>query len=207
MNSVAVVAFGLVGWIVLGALLVERAERGIAMRERVPRPAFVVALAVGVAGLALIARPDAASAAVCGVACVTLVLAAGADARTGYLFDAITLPGALLVAFLALAAGAGSAAIGGVLLLVGCFGLLVLVSRGRWMGLGDVKAMFAVGAAFGPLESLVAIFCSALSALAAAALTSRLQRGAEVRFGPHLAVGATITLLAGDTIVRRLMGT
>ena len=83
---------------------------------------------------------------------------------------------------------------------------LVLVSRGRWMGLGDVKAMFAVGAAFGPLESLVVIFCAAVSALAAAALAGRLRRGTELRFGPHLAAGTVFTLVAGDSIARQLTG-
>jgi len=91
-------------------------------------------------------------------------------------------------------------------LLVGGFGSLVLVSRGRWMGLGDVKAMFAVGAAFGPLESLVVIFCAAVSALAAAALAGRLRRGTELRFGPHLAAGTVFTLVAGDSIARQLTG-
>jgi prepilin signal peptidase PulO-like enzyme (type II secretory pathway) len=70
------------------------------------------------------------------------------------------------------------------------------------MGLGDVKAMFAIGAAFGPLESLIAIFGACASGILAAAVTRRLRPGESVRFGPHLAAGSALALSLGDPIVR-----
>jgi leader peptidase (prepilin peptidase)/N-methyltransferase len=75
------------------------------------------------------------------------------------------------------------------------------------LGFGDVKAMYAVGAAFGPLESLVAIFAACVSGIVTVALAGRLQRGAELRFGPHLAVGAVVALVAGAPIARYLGAT
>jgi prepilin signal peptidase PulO-like enzyme (type II secretory pathway) len=70
------------------------------------------------------------------------------------------------------------------------------------MGLGDVKAMFAIGAAFGPLESLIAIFGACVSGILAAMLAHRLRPGEAVRFGPHLAAGSALALSFGDPILR-----
>ncbi|MGP6159195.1 MAG: prepilin peptidase [Vulcanimicrobiaceae bacterium] len=141
-----------------------------------------------------------------GAVCIALIAAAPADGRTGYLFDALTLPACLAVLGLAIAFGLEARAAAGVLLLVGAFGTVVVCSRGRLMGLGDVKAMYAIGAAFGPLESLVAVFAACVSGILAVAIRGRLRRGQELHFGPHLAAGAVFALVAGEPIVHGLMG-
>lgn len=200
----AYVAVSLVAWCAVAMALVRRAER----RVGVTRPSaswIVFTLGAGVALLAVALRPGLSGAA-CGIACIALIVAGGADARTGLLFDAITLPTALLAAMLAIASGASDLAMWGVVLLVGGFGAVVVFSRGRYMGLGDVKAMYAIGAAFGPFESLVAIFAACASGIIAAAIAGRFARGAEIRFGPHLAIGATFALVAGDPIVHHSLG-
>ncbi len=170
-----------------------------------PLPWRTVACALLVTPLALAVRP-LPEAALCAVVCIALVAASGPDYRTGYLFDSVTLPTALLVTALAVATHATHAATWGVALLVVPFGALVLVTRGRMLGLGDVKAMYAVGAAFGPLESLVAIFAACMSGIVTVALAGRLRRGAELHFGPHLAAGSAFALVAGTSIAHRLMG-
>lgn len=203
-NATAIVGLSLLAWIALGFGLVRRAERS-ASATALPAPWRAAGIAVVLAALAIIVRP-LPDAALCAVVCIALVAAAGADARTGYLFDAITLPTALLVATLAIATGGAASAAWGVALCVGGFGALVLVSRGRLMGLGDVKALYAVGAAFGPLESLVAIFAACVSGIVAVALAGRFRRGAQLHFGPHLAAGAAFALVAGNPILHTWMG-
>ncbi len=202
-GPLAVNAF-LVAWCALGLALVRRAECTVAASAP-PAPWRALALGAAVASLAVLLRPVPAAAA-CGTACIALVVASGPDARTGLLFDAITLPAAALVAALAIATGTTQTAAWGVALLVGGFGTVVVASRGRYLGLGDVKAMYAIGAAFGPFESLVAIFAACISGIVAATLRGRLVRGAELRFGPHLAIGSTFALVAGDPIVHRFLG-
>ncbi len=202
--TLVLIAAALLGWIVLAASLVRTAERNVTGGP-LPPPWRALTLAVLVAASALGLRPlpQAVSDA---LACTLLVLAAGADYRTGFLFDAITFPAALLVLALAVATDATASAAGGVALLVGSFGSVVVLSRGRALGCGDVKAMYALGAAFGPLESLVAIFAAAVSAIVAAAVAGRLERGAALSFGPHLAVGAVFALIAGGPVTRYFAG-
>lgn len=200
----AIVLLALLVWCGIGSGLVRRAERAVAGGP-IPLPWRDVAAGIAVALVAVAVRPPA-EAALCGAACVALVVAGGADARTGFLFDAMTLPCALLVAGLALAVGSGAAAAAGVALLVGTFGAIVVLSRGAAMGLGDVKALYAVGAAFGPTESLLVIFFSCASGIADAVVRGAFARRTEIRFGPHLAIGSTIALVAGKAIRQQLLG-
>jgi leader peptidase (prepilin peptidase)/N-methyltransferase len=200
-----IAAVALAAWAVASLALARAAETRLA---GVPPPLtpFAVAATAGVAGAALALRSSPAAAAACGLACIGLIAAADADSRTGYLFDAVTFPAALVVTGAVIAAGSTADAVGGVVLLVGCFGAVVVLSKGRLMGMGDVKAMFALGAAFGPLESLIAIGAACVSGIVAASLAGRLRRGAHLHFGPHLAAGAAFALAAGDRIVHQWMG-
>jgi prepilin signal peptidase PulO-like enzyme (type II secretory pathway) len=198
------IALALVVWGALALALAHLAERS-ASHDTAPISAGTMLVMLALAGLAVTFRAGWQAAA-CGASCIALVAAARADARTGYLFDAVTLPSAALAATLAIAAGTTNRALTGVALLTAPFGSLVVLSRGRWMGLGDVKAMYALGAAFGPAESLIALFAACLSGIVTATFHGRLQRGREVRFGPHLAAGAAFTLVAGEPIARGLLG-
>jgi prepilin signal peptidase PulO-like enzyme (type II secretory pathway) len=204
--NIAVSALALSGWAVLAVTLEGLAE----VRQPAPTLGAVrwgvrVLSAEFAVAAALIARPLPAAFG-CGIACVALVAAGFGDARTGYIFDSITIPGTLLAAAASLSAGQGLAAAGAVVAISGTFGLLVVLSRGRWMGLGDVKAMLLIGAAFGPLQTAIAIFTACLSGLVSAGFQRRLARGATIPFGPHLAVGAMFTLVAGEHVAHVLMG-
>jgi prepilin signal peptidase PulO-like enzyme (type II secretory pathway) len=195
----------LLAWGCVAIALTRRAEAPL-FGAPLPRPWVSGACVAALAALAVMSRP-AASAALCGTACIALVAAAATDVRTGYLLDAITLPAAVLVGVLVLFTNSTSGAAAGVGLIVACFGGLVAYSRGRWMGLGDVKAMYALGAAFGPIESLIAIFAACVSGIVTTTLLRRLAPQKEVRFGPHLAAGAAFALVAGDALAQRLIGT
>jgi leader peptidase (prepilin peptidase) / N-methyltransferase len=153
-------------------------------------PAVAAATAC-VASLAGISVP--AVAATAGVAVAGLV-----DARTGSIYDPLTAAMLLASLVLALANGCaidgccGAIAVGAALL------ALYAISRGRGIGLGDVKLGTALGMALGFSGGLTAIalafvFGGAYGAWLLA--TRRAQRDASVRFGPFIAAGTFATLL------------
>jgi leader peptidase (prepilin peptidase)/N-methyltransferase len=186
--------------------LSARAERRVSACERSLRARLAVGCAaLAAACAALLARPLPGAAAY-GAACVALVVAGAADARTGFLFDAVTLPAASLTALLAVLAGEGARSAAGMALAGLPFACVACATGGRALGFGDVKAMLAVGAAFGPLESFFVLFAACVSGILTASLRGRLRRGVEVRFGPHLAFGAMLTLVAGAPLAARLTG-
>jgi len=194
------VALGLAVWGAYAVARVRAAERRRAF------PWLEICGAAAIAACAPLLGPSPVDSAARGVACIGLWSAAGADARTGYLFDAVTLPAAILAAAVAIGGGHAAQAAFGVLLLVGPFGAAVVLSRGTWMGLGDVKAMYALGAAFGPADAAVAVVAACLCGLTVALAAGRPQPSAQIPFGPHLAVGATVALVCGDALSRSIAG-
>jgi prepilin signal peptidase PulO-like enzyme (type II secretory pathway) len=194
------VALGLTVW---GMFAVARA-RAVERRAAIPWCELAGCGVLAAAAPLLAAGTEDAAAR--GIACIALLSAAGADARTGHLFDAVTFPAALLTATVAILGGEGARAAGGVLLLVGIFGSLVVLSRGRLMGLGDVKAMYALGAAFGPVEGALAVAAASACGVAVAYARGTRGRGTEIPFGPHLAAGAAFALVFGDPLAQRLAG-
>ena len=164
-------------------------------------PWLAIGSAVALCAFALLSRPLPA-ACTCGAACIALAIAADADARTGYLFDVLTLPSAGVVFSLACLTGTGLTALFGCIVPTALFGAIVLISQGRAMGLGDVKAMASLGAAFGPVESLFAIAAACASGIVEAGLRGGLRHRTEIRFGPHLAIGAAVALVWGESFAR-----
>jgi prepilin signal peptidase PulO-like enzyme (type II secretory pathway) len=202
-DAVTSVAIALALWTMCAFALVRRAQVRAFGTAATPWLALACTPCIGALALALRPLPEAAA---CGTACIALALAADADARTGYLFDAITLPTAILVLAIAIASGSGVTAAIGCSMLCIVFGVVVVASRGRAMGMGDVKAMASIGAAFGPAEAMLAIAAACTSGIIEASVRGRLRRHAEIRFGPHLAVGATFALVAGGPLTRSFIG-
>jgi leader peptidase (prepilin peptidase)/N-methyltransferase len=93
----------------------------------------------------------------------------------------------------------------GVVLIAGLFYGLHVVSKGRWIGFGDVKLGIALGLLVGgPFPALLLIFlASFLGSLAAIPLL--LQRKpvarARVPFGPFLILATVIVVLLGQAII------
>lgn len=92
-------------------------------------------------------------------------------------------------------------ALGGVVVGGGIFYLLFQVSQGSWIGGGDVKLGFLLGAfLLSPLEAAVMLFIASLlgTLLTVPLLASRkLNRKSRIPFGPFLIVGGIITMLYG----------
>lgn len=95
----------------------------------------------------------------------------------------------------------------GGLVISGLFYLLHRMSQGRWIGGGDVKIGFALGAIAGGLTSaFLLVFAASLlgtlyACVIAIATHKPLSGATKVPFGPFLIIGALIAFFAGAPIV------
>jgi prepilin signal peptidase PulO-like enzyme (type II secretory pathway) len=86
----------------------------------------------------------------------------------------------------------------------GFFLLIVFISGGRWMGIGDVKLAFLMGLILGFPNILVSLFLAFfLGAIIGIGLviSGKKQLSSEVPFGPFLVTGTFIALFWGQKIV------
>jgi prepilin signal peptidase PulO-like enzyme (type II secretory pathway) len=81
---------------------------------------------------------------------------------------------------------------------------IFLVSRGQWMGLGDVKLAFFMGLLLGWPNILIALFSAfligAIIGIGLIILNKKTLKS-EVPFGPFLAIGTFIALFWGQKII------
>lgn len=95
----------------------------------------------------------------------------------------------------------------GGLVIGGLFYLLHQMSKGRWIGGGDVKIGFALGAIAGGLtNAFLLVFAASLlgtlyACAGAIAMRRPLSGATKVPFGPFLIIGALIAFFAGAPIV------
>jgi len=85
------------------------------------------------------------------------------------------------------------------------FFALVLITKGRGMGLGDVKLMFPLGLILGFPSSVVAIFIACVSGAAVGMFLmwrKRKKLTGVIPFGPFLIFGSVVALLWGDQLVQ-----
>lgn len=93
----------------------------------------------------------------------------------------------------------------GMLSVGGIYGLLYAVSRGRWVGFGDVKLGVVMGLVLGWQLGLLSIFIANLVGLIMiipSLLTKRLSTRSHIPFGPFLIVGLIVALLWGEQLIR-----
>ena len=87
----------------------------------------------------------------------------------------------------------------------GIFYLLFQVSKGKWIGGGDVKLGWLLGLVVAsPARSFLFLFLAALAGTFASVpllLTGKIKRSAVIPFGPFLIAGAIITMLFGESIL------
>jgi leader peptidase (prepilin peptidase)/N-methyltransferase len=183
---------------VIGQLTAKRYGIGLSLRRS---PAsWIVSIGTILECIAVALQHSVALQAMLIVAFGAVVTGAACDAACGYVFDSLTLPCALLLFALALATksvvpfvlGAGTCA--------GSLLLLYALTRGRGLGLGDVKLACCIGGVSGPLgglESLGAAFVLGGVYAAFLLVAKRATRGDELRFAPYLAAGMTLVLLYG----------
>ena len=161
-----------------------------------PRPCALCAMALAAAPAFAARGTSIVEIMACSASLVTGVV----DAGTGLIFNPLV--AALLAVSIAaraitgdvVAGASGATLIGGILL--ACH----LATKRRGIGLGDVKLGFALGAALGPIAGVIALgtafvagACYGLALLAA----GRGDRKTAIRFGPFLAAGTFVAVLAG----------
>ena len=84
------------------------------------------------------------------------------------------------------------------------FLLIVLISRGKWMGVGDIKLAFLMGLILGWPNILVALFFAFfIGAIIGLGLiiSGKKTLKSEVPFGPFLVTGTFIALFSGGQII------
>ena len=126
------------------------------------------------------------------------------DLRHYLIPDKFVYPAIFLAAFYQAIAGRSGQAALGAFLLFGFFGLLYLVSRGRFLGLGDVKLGVFLGFLIPYPETLVLFFLAyVLGALVSLLLLlgRRKRMRDPVPFGPFLTSAAFIAMLYGEEMV------
>ena len=85
------------------------------------------------------------------------------------------------------------------------FLLIVLISRGKWMGVGDIKLAFLMGLVLSPPKILVALFLAFfIGAIIGVGLiiSGKKTLKSEVPFGPFLVTGTFIALFFGEKIIQ-----
>lgn len=150
--------------------------------------------------LALVVGPSPLPALLLAWALWLLLLIAVMDVRTRFIHDALNLSFILFAAAYALTAG--RFAIAGAVSVGLFFGVQWLVSRGRWIGSGDILLGIGVGLLMGDLR--MALLCLAgayiIGALAAIVLLAakRVTKTSHVPFAPFLASATLLVLLLQD---------
>ena len=86
----------------------------------------------------------------------------------------------------------------------GFFLLIVLASRGKWMGAGDIKLAFLMGLILGWPNILVALFFAFFSGATIGVglvLAQRKSFKSEVPFGPFLVAGTIVAMFYGQALI------
>jgi leader peptidase (prepilin peptidase)/N-methyltransferase len=133
---------------------------------------------------------------IASIAAVTVC--AATDMSTGYVFDTVTLPAAIVLVAIAMFFHQLPSAMEGVFAAGGAMFVLYVMTLGRGLGLGDVKLACCIGAGTGGFNALVSLgLAFVLGGLYAGFLlvTRRGSRRDEVRFAPYMAAGLAMVLL------------
>ncbi len=148
-----------------------------------------------------------------GLALWLLLLLAIIDARTGMVPDALSVPFILTAAAFALLRGPLTAealsdlffAVAGV---TGFFLAQWILSRGQWLGSGDIFLAAGIAALLGsPMLACVAVGLAYMIGALVASVLLLLRKttlAGKLAFGPFLACGGVITLLWGQELLRLL---
>ncbi len=128
------------------------------------------------------------------------------DVRYGYILDQFTLPGMMLALLFNMALGsvALSSMIFGAIAVGGIFALQFIVSKGKWIGDGDIRMGILMGLMLGLSSGLLALFLSYIigAIFAVGLLIARKKKlQSHLPLGTFLAFGTFLVLLYGEQIM------
>lgn len=92
----------------------------------------------------------------------------------------------------------------GVIPIAGLYGALYAISKGKWVGFGDVKLGLFMGIALGWQKALLTLMLANLIGFLVVVpgmLSKKLTRSSKVPFGPFLILGFFVAGLWGDAII------
>ena len=151
------------------------------------------------------------------IVAVMMVILLGYDAKWFLLPDKVMFPLIALAAILsAWFIGTSSSVVdalittaGAIVILSGLYFALWLVSKGAWIGFGDVKLGLALGLLLGDwMLAFLALFLANILGLVVALpgiMTKKMTRKAHIPFGPMLIVGFYIAFIWGKSIIDTYM--
>jgi leader peptidase (prepilin peptidase)/N-methyltransferase len=86
--------------------------------------------------------------------------------------------------------------------------LLFLLTKGRGIGGGDIKLMFAAGLLLGWQKIILALMIGCIvGSIIHLILMKVSDKGRMLAFGPYLSAGIFISILFGDTLITWYLGT
>lgn len=152
------------------------------------------------------------------IAAVMLVILFAYDAKWYLLPDRVMWPlivvsavFAAVTVFLSPAVGPALATLAvGIVVLSGLYLLLWMVSKGQWIGFGDVKLGLALALLLGTWQlAFLALFAANLIGcllVLPGMMMGKISRTSRVPFGPLLIIGAVVALFLGERIIDWYMG-
>ncbi len=182
-----------------GWMLARRA----ADRRNVAIGGFPLTAAGLCAGVAVMAdmHSGCTPATIAAIAAVTV--AAIVDARTGFIFDAVTFTLCAVALLLSVERGSLPVALAGALTVGTALSFLYVTTARRGLGLGDVKLGIGIGAALGVQLGLFALAAAFIIGGAYAALllaTRRTALRAAIGFGPFMATGTYLAVVLANSV-------
>lgn len=99
--------------------------------------------------------------------------------------------------------------VGAALVAAGFFFALYSISRGRWIGFGDVKLAIVLGLLLGWPNIIVGLFLSFVAGAVwgiAAMIVGKKKLASQLPFAPFLILGTAIALLCGQVIIQWYRG-
>lgn len=131
------------------------------------------------------------------------------DAFEGIIPDAISLPLILFTLLFAVLRGVDLVSVGwGMLLGGGVFLMQYLLSRGRWIGSGDIRLGILMGAILGfPLIWIALLMAYSTGAVFACILiaTGKKTASSRIPFGTFLTSATLVTMLYGEWIMKTVL--
>jgi len=92
----------------------------------------------------------------------------------------------------------------GVVTIAGFFALLFVVSKGRWIGFGDVKLGIFMGLVLGAAKAFIALLGSyyiAMAIILPLLLLRKVGRSSHIPFGPFLLAAFFLSFLFGNGVI------
>lgn len=100
--------------------------------------------------------------------------------------------------------------VGAIMILSGLYFLLWVISKGQWIGFGDIKLGLGLALLLGNWQlALLALFLANLIGsliVLPGMMTGKLDRKAHIPFGPLLILGTVIAMLVGEKVIALYVG-